>query len=383
MEGHLQSCVTKRSMAMIKLRRPYDEGAGWVGIGFRRWPPPPISGYDRFNEETHRKRLWPPPNFVDTTNYVIMKQVLAPEIKEVMESVRYRPAISIILPIQPKNDLKTEMSHLLKAATGKVERELVRDHPSGTVTQVMEKLQTLIKGLDMETDKKGIAIFVSPTYEKVLYLDMPVAARVEVGDSFVIRDLLYAKKEFVQYLVLLLSYKGCALYLGDPNNFEKIRANSIRSISEFMNDVPEMVANFSDQSERKEVMMDKYLHHIDNTLDHILQTYPFPLFIVGTERITGHFKKLSKHNWAVTGCVQGNYEEAGEEKLRELLVPQIAAWKKTKYRYLLSRLDAAYGENRLATGIKNTWREAMNNKGRLLVVEKIMYSLHYKEIKKN
>jgi hypothetical protein len=199
---------------------------------------------------------------------------------------------------------------------------------------------------------------------------MPLTERIQVGDSFEIRDLVYAKKEWQQYLVLLLSYKECALYLGNNNSFENITANAIRSVSEYINDVPERVANFSDQSERKEVLMDKYLHYIDNSLADILRTYPLPLFIMGTKKITGHFKKLSKHNAAVIGYVQGNYEEASIEKLRELLAPYISDWKKWKTRYLLNKLDAAFGEKKLAVGIKNAWREATNNKGRLLVVEK-------------
>jgi hypothetical protein len=299
-----------------------------------------------------------------------MKQFTAPEIKEVMESVNTRPAISIILPFEPKMSLRSELAHSLKSAADKVEKEIARDYPHESGALVMRKLRSLIEGLNFDTYKKSIAIYVSPLFEKVLYLDIPVEERIQVDNSFEIRDLVYAKKQLHKYLVLLLSYNECIIYMGDTTTFVNIVTNSSSSISQYINDVPERVANFSDMSERKEVMMDKYLRYIDNGLDLILNAYRLPLFVVGTPKITGHFKKLTKHTGSIVGYVEGNYEEAGVAKLKEVLEPHVSDWRSVMTKDLLNRLDDAYGKNKLATGIKEAWRESMNDNGRLLVVEK-------------
>lgn len=64
--------------------------------------------------------------------------------------------------------------------------------------------------------------------------------------------------------------------------------------------------------------------------------------------------------------------------LRETLLPHINEWKKVQQNRLLQQLDEAAGEKRLACGMKAVWREAMNLKGRLLVVEKdFMYAAEH------
>ena len=90
-----------------------------------------------------------------------MNPVVTPEIREVMEAVHYRPAVSVIVPFEPKMSLKTELTHTLKTAADKVERELLENYTSEMGQLVMQKLRTIIKNLNYNTHKKSIAIYVS------------------------------------------------------------------------------------------------------------------------------------------------------------------------------------------------------------------------------
>jgi hypothetical protein len=299
-----------------------------------------------------------------------MNPLLTPEIQEVMNAVHYRPAVSIILPFEPKMGLKSELSHSLKIATDRIEREIAGNYPADACVLVMQKLNSVVKELNFNTHKKSIAIYVSPLFQKVLYLDIPVEERIMINDSFEIRDLVYAKKQLHKYLVLLLSLNECRMYLGNTTSFIKIVSIPAKSANDYANDIPERVANFSDLPDRKEILMEKFLHHIDNGLDIILKSYRMPLFVLGTKRIMGHFKKLTQHAGAVTAYIHGSYEEAGSEELREVLEPHISDWKSVKNKDLVNQLDDAFGKHKLAAGMKNVWRESMNNKGRLLIVEK-------------
>jgi Bacterial archaeo-eukaryotic release factor family 3 len=138
------------------------------------------------------------------------------------------------------------------------------------------------------------------------------------------------------------------------------------------------VGNFADVAAHKEILMDKFLHYSDNALDIILNAYQLPLFVLGTERILGHFKKLTKHKAAVIEYVQGNYEEATTEQLQKILEPYIANWKKVKQKELLNNIAEAAGMKKLAVGMEDVWREAIAHKGRLLVVEKkFMYAAQH------
>lgn len=307
-----------------------------------------------------------------------MNQKISPEISEIIGAIHYRPAVSIIMPFEPKMSLKKELLHSLELVADKVELELLENYPEDVDVMVMQKLRTIIKNLNFNTHKKSIAIYVSPVFEKVLYLDISVEEKIMIDESFEIRDLVYSRKQSHKYLVLQLSSKANRIYLGNSESFIRIVSNTPESAYAFINDVPERVANFSDNRERKEILMDKFLHYTDKGLDIILNSYKLPLFVMGTGRILGHFKKITKHDSAVIEYIQGNYEETTVPELKEILEPHLADWKKVMQRDLLNQLDEAAGRQKLATGMRDVWREAVNKKGRLLLVEKnYMYAAEH------
>jgi len=299
-----------------------------------------------------------------------MRTIVSPEIKEVMEAVHFLPSVSIIMPFEPKMSLKKELTYSLNRAAEIVEAEVEKNYPDEMGTLVMHKLRAIIKQLNFNTFKKSIAIYVSPVFEKVLYLDISVEEKIIVDESFEIRDLVYSKKQMHKYLVLLLSGKESRMYIGNSESFVRILSNSPESIAAYKNDVSERVANFSDMSARREIVMEKFLRHLDTSLDIILNAYQLPLFVLGTEKILGHFNKLTKHAGIVIDYIEGNYEEATIPQLRRVLEPYVIDWKKVQQKEVMNKLADAAGKNKLAAGIRDVWREAMSLKGRLLVVEK-------------
>ena len=63
------------------------------------------------------------------------------------------------------------------------------NYPADVEIMMMKKLRTIIKNLNFNTHKKSIAIFLSPVFEKVLYLDISVEEKIIIDESFEIRDL--------------------------------------------------------------------------------------------------------------------------------------------------------------------------------------------------
>jgi Bacterial archaeo-eukaryotic release factor family 3 len=299
-----------------------------------------------------------------------MNPSVAPEISEVMDAVHYRPAVSIILPFEPKMGIKEELQEQLMRSIKKVEDELLRQYPRDTALPVLKKIHSLAKDLDYSTYKKGIAIFASPVFEKLLYLDITVEEKIIIDESFEIRDLVYCKKDLHKYLVLLLTANESRIFIGNTNTFVRIKSNKPEYAVAYENDSPQRVANFSDPDHRKEVMLDKFLKNMDDGLSIVLQAYALPLFVMGTPKILGHFKKVSKNNAHIIHTIEGNYTEATEETLRNVLKPYVNDWKKIKQEDILLQLEEARGKHKLAIGIKEVWKEAVQKKGRLLVVEK-------------
>jgi len=291
------------------------------------------------------------------------------EIEEITRAEHYRPAISIMMPFDTKIGLKKELTHSLNTALGKVEKELTANYPHELCKMVMSKLGKLIEGLEYPPLKKSIGLFVSPLFEKVVYLDIAVEQKIIIDESFEIRDLVYSNTQLQKYILLVLNGQESYLYLGDTNHYLAIIPNTTQSVYSYLNELPERVANFADITERKEIVMDKYLHHIDDALVEVLKNYPLPIFVLGPERMIGHFKNITKNSTAIIQLVEGNYNEGSLQELKKRVDPFINTWKKGMQEKMQQQLKEAIDKNILTTGIEQVWNEAKNKNGKLLIVE--------------
>lgn len=290
--------------------------------------------------------------------------------EEVINATEYLPSISIIMPFQTKTSLKKEVHHNLKIAADNAERELRKKYPADKVKNILYKLRSIISDLDYNTRKRSIAIFLSPILEKIYYLDIPVKEKVIIDQSFEIRDLIINKKEIQEYLVLVLSSKEAKVYLASNTQLIEVNFNESMKSIDYENDIPERVGNFSDLSYRKEVLLNKFLQHIDKGVETLLKVNMLPLFVLGTDRTVGHFKKITHNKKSIIEYIPGNFEKISIPEMQKVLEPYIKGWKKVKQMTLLRQLKDALDEKKLSIGIKNVWKEAVNKKGRLLVVER-------------
>ncbi len=296
------------------------------------------------------------------------KNAISDDLIEIMHASPYRPSVTIILPFEPRVNLISELKYSLKNVSDKIKNELNASYPSGIVLPLVQKLNRIIAELDYKTKKRSVAIYLSPVFEKVIYLDTKTDERIMVDSSFEIRDLVYSNKNSCKYLLLLLSGKESRLYLGNSEKFEKLASPG--SVYGHVNEALEKVLNFSDMSERKQIIRDKFLQHTDNLLDKILKEHQVPLFVIGTEKLLGHFRKHTKHSDTVIKYIIGNYEDHTLSQLKTIIKPHLASWFRAQQKAVLAQLEKAADKKKLVFGIKNVWNAVNNFHGRLLVVER-------------
>lgn len=298
-----------------------------------------------------------------------MKTLIDNEVQEVLNAERSAPALSIILPLEPEISIKTETAHALKIAADKARVLLADDYPGEQSRVVMQKLQGIIDNLVIPPKKKGLIIYVSPVFEKVFFVNVPVEEKVVVNEFFELRDMIYDAKQPIPLLLMVVSGKFCRVFKGDQYNLSPVHLDIPESFFPYINDAPERVANFTDMTDRKQAITEKFLRHIDNELDRVLHENPLPLMVLGAEKILGTFKKLSKHTDAIIAYVPGNYDEADINHLLKLTADNLGQLKQSRQNALMEKLQDAAGEKRLSAGITDVWKNAAARKGSLLVAE--------------
>jgi len=299
-----------------------------------------------------------------------MLQTINDTYTDLLESPHYLPCISLIMPFEPKMSLKHELTYKLILSADKIEKDLLANYPKDKVDTVMKKLRQQIANLNFTTHKKSIALFVSPLIDKVYYLDIPVEEKIIIDESFEIRDLIYSKKQIHKYLLVVLHSQWSKVYLGNTTQFIPVVHNAAKSMYAFHRDLPEKTGIFSDEHDRKEIELNNFLRYTDKGLSLLQQAYKLPMFVLGTARTIGHFKNITHNNAHVIEYIPYNVEESTLFELQELMKPFVTDWKKIMQHELLRQVDEAMGKKKLVFGIHEVWKAAVQQKGKLLVVEK-------------
>lgn len=275
-----------------------------------------------------------------------MIPALTPDLRKVLEAVHYRPAVSIVLPFDPKMTAKDSLSTSLKSTCDKVEKSLLKQYPAELALLLLQRLRNLLNQLNYSTHKKSIALFLSPVFEKLLYLDMDVVPKIIIDDSFEIRDLIDCKIVSRQFLVLLLHSQHMHILLGEPGKQQRILSAPI------------------------EYSLPTSIKQADQTLEQLIRAYQLPAFVLGEEKLIGIFSNANNCTGSIIDYIKFSGTEKDSDQIDEVLKPYLEKWSDWKEAAVLQRLKEAGKSQRLTIGMSEVWKEAMHHNGKLLVVER-------------
>lgn len=275
----------------------------------------------------------------------------------------HHPYVTIILPL--RHGVAEHLEDLLK----KTQKELTCQYLS-RAEPVIVKVGNALANINYASGKKSVVIMVSPAYEKVIYLDVLLEEKVMIDEPFEIRDLANKMRPADKYLVLVQSGEQFKIFLGDRYHLVKMRLHTPDHIAAFRNDIAEKIEYFSDVRDRKEIMMDKFIHHVDKELDSILHQHQVPVFVIGPERMNGHFKKYTHHRKAILDYIHGNYDDAKPHQLLQLIQPYLSELTNIENEEIADEIERARNANIFSFGIEEVWRNVMHKRGNVLLVER-------------
>jgi Bacterial archaeo-eukaryotic release factor family 3 len=288
----------------------------------------------------------------------------------ITERTRDTLPVAIVMPYNPKMTSGREQESRLKCLMAKMERELLSRYTRDIAMPVIRNVQRAVKSLNGNTHRSSVAIFVTGSDIHTLYMDMPVEETLIIDTPFALKDILDCRIDEREFLVLALSSRNSRVYVSTGGDFRIIKSNTPANIYAYLNEVPTPTANFSDPSNRREVMLDKFLRHIDEGLDSVLAAWPRPVFVIGEPRVAGHFKSLTRHGKNIVAYIHQDPTDRNMAHWKECLGPWLAKWEKVRETHALQLVEKATDAGKLVAGIAEVARQARCHNCRLLVVEK-------------
>lgn len=300
-----------------------------------------------------------------------MSTIAIPELNEQTDMVHHRPAISVLLSLEQMQYSKESVKQSIKQATKNVEKQLLEHYSGEIVLLMMGKLCQLIDSINYNSTKKSIAIYLSPIFEKMLYLNIPVKEMAIVDESFETRDIILNKKQLKNYLVLHIDEKEYRIYEGKEYALRLILCNSSGAYYDGYKDVLTKIHNDnSNRTPAKEEIRKSFLNHARNTLGVLLDAYQLPVFVVGSKPILDQFKHDTGSSPAIIDFLYSSNDIVEVKDIRKILEPYVEDWARVKYLILKKQLKEAEEKQKITSGIKKVQEEVFSLKGKLLLVEK-------------
>jgi hypothetical protein len=275
--------------------------------------------------------------------------------------VKEEPSVFVIFPFEPKMRSREFLSSYLRTVIKKTAQQLIQ-YPVFTGNIILKKLREICGSLDYSTHKKSVAIYISMAVEKVIYLDVEVVEKIITGSTYNSKEIVSNKKKTDTILLLLLSDQKEKLFICEEGSIHPLILNSC-------NDIPFGGKQGNEGEITGELFLKKFIKHIDTGLSFILKAYPYPLILAGSEKTITGFKEFSVNAGKLVGTIPGNYEDASEIVLKEILRSVINDIDNIRQVQISLQLRSALKTGKYIAGIKDIYRCAPFSGG-LLIVEK-------------
>lgn len=289
------------------------------------------------------------------------------------------PAVSIIIPTHRISSERHQDYIRFKNAISEVQQQLVLQYDKKEIQPITDRLWQLLEEMDYSRLLEGLAVFISPTTEKIVDLPFPVEDRIMVDESFEVRDLLLALNKLVDYYLLALHEDQAALYKGKGANIKLVEDDSFPSIfdsnpndeekAQFTNTSIGSLQGAAEKKHTEQRRLSHFLSKVDQGLTPYLNNSPSPVFLAGSKEIIGEFRQMSHHKQHFEGEITGNFKNDSPEELADKLQPEINRYlEKIRQSALdhLEQVDRSY----VSAGLPEVYHQAFAGRGATLLVEK-------------
>ncbi|WP_207491734.1 hypothetical protein [Aridibaculum aurantiacum] len=288
-----------------------------------------------------------------------------PSLKEglAISSISFTPEVVITLSFHPVITPKSHLEQQLKSALKKAEAQILSKYSMQQALPVFIRLQNVVNNLNFYTHKKSIAIFVSPVCEKVIYLDFEVSDKVIIDKKFKLLDIAKNKMSKKDFLLLVLKNDCAALYVGNDQSLQLIKQDKLANKREVLPQRLHYPLSYLPLN-----AADQQLLQLDLELSQIMESHPYPVFVMGEEKTVEYFKFATANKHCIAAFNFLPAPGCAKENLAEAMQPHLRDWSKLQLQLLMRKIEKARCNKTLSWGSQNIWK-AGKKKGSLLVAE--------------
>lgn len=280
------------------------------------------------------------------------------------------PCITITLPrhrTAPDNRQDpTRLKNLVAQATERVTGELGKRNAE-TVLRALEELADTV---DHEHNLDGLALFASTNIIQCYRLPFTLPERVMIGESFFIRDLVYALNRSPHYWVLALSEQPTRLFEAVRDNLEEVTTGGFPLTHTGPGGATRLPGGVGvNSSQYRDDHARSFFRSVDQTLAPFMVEESLPIALVGVDRWQSFFREVTNHNDLILAALTGSHDRTTAHELGNLVWPLMRERLAEQRLAIFEHLAIAVSGQRSASTLGEVGRSAQEGRGMTLVVE--------------
>lgn len=299
--------------------------------------------------------------------------VTAPAHITALQQVREYPAISLLLNTTPAAQLTAADTRRLEAlAATAVERVRAELQPAAAAPAV-RRLNALLDQARHGVASKALAVYASASAEALIRLPITVRDRAVVDPTFATRDLVRALHRTPRHLVLTLNAGHARLYDAAADTLIPALTSAFPMYARTM-EQPRRGRGRSDlpRSAEHTEELDFY-RQVDAALGAYTRLHPAPLVLVGDDRATAAFQRVSVNCGRLAGTVRGNLTTVQPSALTARIRAVLETYLHRREDEALALLDRRMSAGRVVSGMPAAWLAARAQRPEMLAVDESLY----------
>ncbi|WP_215909703.1 baeRF3 domain-containing protein [Streptacidiphilus fuscans] len=306
---------------------------------------------------------------------------VTPEALAALRSPRPYPAITLVLPSDPKAPSDDHTRILLRDVLTEAKRRLADDPDvdrDDRLELTRHKLDPDVIEVARDSDRSGdamVAYVAAGEPVQVWHFTSPwaVVPRVEFGTTFLTRYLVAAEQGARPYLVLVLDQKLSRLFRGAWRELTEVTEHGFPDSPQIPSPedaIPGPIPH-SAPYEDHEAYLKQYLRAVNSRLgDAVKEAGRPPLFLVGSPKMLTMFRQETDLADLIAGTLPlTGMETVPARELVKRLTPVLDEFDAQQVAGALAAMDTARSQGKFAGGPVEVWTAVADKRVRLLVVE--------------
>ncbi len=286
-----------------------------------------------------------------------------------LQQMRSVPSVTITMPTHRTSPDNKQDPIRLKNLVVEATHRILKDFSKREVEVVLKRMDDLASSVDHSYNLDGLAMFVSRDFARVVKLPFTLKERVEVGDAFSTRDLVFAMNRTPRYWVLSLSEQPTRLYEATRDDLIEVTDGAFPMTHDMPGGSTRLpVGEGVNASQQRDRFHEQFFRLVDQEYDKVTKNDPLPLAVVGVDRYLAFFRQVSTKN-DVVAEIRGNYDHMKPHELGKVVWPPVKAALAERRAEVFNQLEAAIGARKYVSTIGEAWRYAHDGRGALLLLE--------------